>query len=149
LRPGSGIGGIGPSGATIEEAIQNGLLAGTPDDLIAKIEEIQERSGGVGGILALAHEWASTEATFKSYELFARYVMPYFQGSLEPLWSNREWFETNMGTIFAQSGAATVKAFADAGKELPAEFVQRQAEVERRRRERERALAEGSREGVS
>ena len=29
----------------------------------------------------LAHEWASVEATHRSYELFARYVMPEIQGS--------------------------------------------------------------------
>jgi limonene 1,2-monooxygenase len=143
LRPGAGLGGIGPQGATVEEAVKNGLLAGTPEDLIEKIEEIQDRSGGVGGILALAHEWANTEATFRSYELFARYVMPHFQGQLDPIWSNREWFEGNMGTIFAQSGAATVKAFADAGKELPAEFAQRQAEIAKRRAEREAAAQAG------
>ncbi|HEY7268530.1 MAG TPA: LLM class flavin-dependent oxidoreductase [Dehalococcoidia bacterium] len=143
LRPGSGIGGIGPQGATVEEAVTNGLLAGTPDDLIAKIEEIQERSGGVGGILALAHEWANTAATFRSYELFARYVMPRFQGALNPLYANREWFETNMGTIFAGSGAATVRAFADAGKELPPEFVKQQEEIRKRREAREAALKAG------
>jgi limonene 1,2-monooxygenase len=136
---GSGIGGIGPAGATIEEAVQNGLLAGTPDDLIAKIEEIQERSGGIGGILALAHEWADTAATHRSYELFARYVMPRFQGQLDSLVANRDWFEGSMSTIFRNSGAATVKAFADAGKELPPEFAARQAEAARRRAEREAA----------
>jgi limonene 1,2-monooxygenase len=140
LRPGSGIGGIGPQGATVEEAVSNGLLAGTPDDLIARIEEVQERSGGVGGILALGHEWANTHATFRSYELFARYVMPRFQGSLDPIWANREWFEGNLSSIFAQSGAATVRAFADAGKELPPEIIRQQEEAAKRRAAREAAL---------
>ncbi len=142
-RAGTGAGGVGfgPSGATVEEAVKTGLIAGTPDEMIAYIEDVQERSGGVGGILALGHEWANTDATFRSYELFARYVMPHFRGQLEPLVSNRDWFEGNMATIFAQSGAAQVKAFADAGKELPAEFVKRQEEMARRRAEREAARA--------
>jgi limonene 1,2-monooxygenase len=74
---------FGPTGTTVEEAVESGtMIAGAPDELIAKIEEIQERSGGIGGILALMHEWANTAATHRSYEMFARYVMPRFQGQL-------------------------------------------------------------------
>jgi limonene 1,2-monooxygenase len=112
--------GFGPTAASVEEAVNKGqIIAGDPDVMIAKIEDILERSGGVGGLLALAHEWAGQDATFKSYELFARYVMPKFQGQLDRLVANREWFEDEAATIFRLSGAASVKAFEDAGKELP------------------------------
>lgn len=57
------------------------VIIGTPDDAIAKIRALREASG-VGGVLLTAKEWASREATWRSYELFARYVMPAFQGSL-------------------------------------------------------------------
>jgi limonene 1,2-monooxygenase len=57
-------------------------IVGTPDDAIATLERLDELSGGYGGLMILAHEWASREKTLKSYELFARYVMPRFQGSL-------------------------------------------------------------------
>jgi limonene 1,2-monooxygenase len=117
---------FGPTGANVEDAVRSGgLLAGTPDDMIEKIEDIQQRSGGVGGILALAHEWASTDATHRSYELLARYVMPKFRGQLDPLLNNREWFETDAAKIFRRSAAATVKAFQDSGKELPPELKAR------------------------
>ncbi len=49
---------------------------GTPDDAIAQIEMLQQQSGGFGTFLLMAHDCASPEATHKSYELFARYVMP-------------------------------------------------------------------------
>jgi limonene 1,2-monooxygenase len=58
---------------------------GTPDDLIAFIETLQERSGGFGGLMLQAVEWADREAVRKSYELLARYVMPRFQGALTGL----------------------------------------------------------------
>ena len=60
-------------------------IIGTPDEAVAKLRPILERTGA-GGVLVWSKEWASTEATWKSYELFARYVMPEFQGSLEGLW---------------------------------------------------------------
>ena len=57
-------------------------MVGTPDDAIAAIERLQERSGGFGGLLVWANEWAPREATPRSYELLARHVVPRFQGSL-------------------------------------------------------------------
>jgi len=56
---------------------------GTPDDAIAFIKRLQEGSGGFGVIMELAQNWADTEATKRHYELMARYVHPYFQGSRE------------------------------------------------------------------
>ena len=61
-------------------------LVGTPDTVIRGIQRLEELSaGGFGGLLFRAHEWANREQTFRSYELFARYVMPHFQGSLDSL----------------------------------------------------------------
>jgi limonene 1,2-monooxygenase len=56
-----------------------GGVIGTPDDCIEFIEMLIEQSnGGFGTLLIQAHEWANTEATHRSYELFARYVLPHF-----------------------------------------------------------------------
>ncbi len=56
-------------------------IIGTPDEAVTKLRGILEQTGA-GGVLIAAKEWTSTEATWKSYELFARYVIPEFQGSL-------------------------------------------------------------------
>ena len=105
---------------TIEEAVERGsVIVGTPDDAIVQMEALQERSGGLGGLLGLAHEWTSTEKTHRSYELWARYVAPRFQGQMETLIQSRDWIEDRMGLVFGGSGAAQVKAFTDAGKEVP------------------------------
>jgi len=122
---------------SVEEAIErNGVIVGTPDDAVAAIEQIQERSGGIGGLLGLAHEWASTEKTHRSYELWARYVMPRFQGQLDVLEDNRNWIEGHLEKVFARTAAAQVKAFSDAGKELPKEVKEA---MDRMRRAREGA----------
>ena len=61
---------------------RGGWCVGTPDDLVALINRLAERSGGFGGLLVQAQEWAPREQVLRSYELLARYVMPQFQGSL-------------------------------------------------------------------
>lgn len=103
---------------------RDGVIVGTPDDAIAAVKKIQERSGGIGGILGLAHEWTSTEKTLRSYELWARYVAPVFQGQLSVMEENRDWIETRMNAVFKGTAQAQVKAFADAGKELPEQMKQ-------------------------
>lgn len=55
-------------------------IIGTPDDAIAHIERLQAETGGFGGLMLTAHEWASAEKIRKSLELFARYVIPHFRG---------------------------------------------------------------------
>ena len=43
----------------------------------------------------MAHEWADREATMKSYELIARYVMPRFQDATEGTVLSRDWAADN------------------------------------------------------
>ncbi len=74
-------------GGDIDEMVDfvNGGLGviGTPDKAVKQIEELLEQSnGGFGAYLTLAHNWANNQATKKSYELFARHVMPHFQGQV-------------------------------------------------------------------
>ena len=49
---------------------------GTPDDAIATIRRLSAKTGGFGTFLFLAHNCADWEATKRSYELFAEYVIP-------------------------------------------------------------------------
>jgi limonene 1,2-monooxygenase len=63
-------------------AEHNQWIVGTPDDCIAGIHRLQEASGGFGGLLLRAEDWAPRDKLHKSYELMARYVLPQFQGSL-------------------------------------------------------------------
>jgi limonene 1,2-monooxygenase len=56
-------------------------VIGTPDEAVAQIQRLVDQSKGFGCFLLLAHDWANPEATRRSYDLIARYVMPAFQGS--------------------------------------------------------------------
>jgi limonene 1,2-monooxygenase len=75
-------------------------------------------SGGFGGLLGLAHEWAPREKIHRSYELWARYVAPAFQGQTRAK-ENRDWVAGNRSTIFAENQQAIAQAFTDAGVEMP------------------------------
>ncbi len=102
-----------------------GVIVGTPDDAIAAVERIFEITGGMGTLLFNVHEWTTWEKTKHSFELWARYVAPHFQGHFAPMHENREWVAAHRGSIFAPAQAAIGKAFADAGIALPAEMVER------------------------
>jgi limonene 1,2-monooxygenase len=81
--------------------LANGLPAfgkpvlGTPDDAIAAIRGLQELTGGFGVLLLANHGFASWQATQASYELFAEFVAPHFQGSLANRFASLEWMTDN------------------------------------------------------
>ena len=59
-------------------------VIGTPEMAIAQIQRLVDQSGGFGASCASAATSPTGRATMRSYELFAQYVMPHFQGQLEP-----------------------------------------------------------------
>ena len=59
-------------------------VIGTPEQAIAHIERIQRISGGIGTFVIEHGELADAEASRRSYDLFAREVIPHFTGQLEP-----------------------------------------------------------------
>jgi limonene 1,2-monooxygenase len=74
----------GPRDRIIDQMVEaGGWIVGTPDDCVEAIDRLVERSGGFGGLLIWANEWATREQGLRSYELFARHVMPRYQGSLD------------------------------------------------------------------
>ncbi|MBM3674136.1 MAG: LLM class flavin-dependent oxidoreductase [Actinobacteria bacterium] len=110
----------GPAqGNTVEEILENNraqnfAVIGTPDDAIAKIEELLESSnGGFGAFLLFDHDWANPEAKLHSYELFAQYVMPRFQGQLEPLDASCAWVTGSGGEFVGRAANAIAKAIED------------------------------------
>jgi limonene 1,2-monooxygenase len=113
----------------LREGVKMGTtLVGSPDTVSRGIERLIESSqGGIGGVMFRAHEWADRDKTMKSFELFARWVMPRFQGSLDTVVASREWTKSNRRTIFSPNVAAIAKAYTDAGKPIPEEYKTRLA----------------------
>ena len=61
----------------------------------------------------MAHEWADREATLRSYELFAREVVPHFKGTLASLESSRDWAADNRPEFIGAVGGAIMQAITD------------------------------------
>jgi limonene 1,2-monooxygenase len=95
----------------IEQLSDSGQwIVGSPDECIAAIEHLQEITGGFGGLMFRAQEYATPEKTRRSYELFARYVMPRFQHSLESLDQSYRQVVANVAETRAQGQAAIERA---------------------------------------
>ena len=77
---------------------------------MAQIERLVEQSGGFGTYLLMAHEWADREATLHSYELFARYVQPQFQGTRPSLTGSRDWAAENRPEFIGSAVNAVMSA---------------------------------------
>jgi limonene 1,2-monooxygenase len=105
-----------------------GAIIGTPDDAVAAIERIWDLVGGFGGLLGLAHEWAPAEKMRRSYELFARWVAPKFQNSLQPIETANTWAAANREALNKNEVSAVVAAFNTLGTAAP-ERVYGQATV--------------------
>ena len=117
----------GRSDDPLSEGVKMGTtLVGSPDTVIKGINRLLGYSqGGFGGILFRAHEWATREQTMRSYELFARYVMPAFQGSAAAPIASNTWARENRKQVFGATPEAVRRAFVDFGAAVPEDYKSR------------------------
>ncbi len=96
--------------ASLEAINESGRgVIGTPDEALQVLENLWDRSGGFGTILMLAHDWADWEATKRSYELFARTVLPKFNARNAWREDSMAWLRANREDNSAKSKAAVAK----------------------------------------
>jgi limonene 1,2-monooxygenase len=94
---------------------------GTPDDLIAKLKSVLQISGGFGTVIGFAHDWASPENIFRSWDLVARYVVPEINGHLAALRRSEQFVIENRAAFMRQHEAVMAKIMEneDAAAALP------------------------------
>jgi limonene 1,2-monooxygenase len=110
-------------------ASQGNCCIGTPAEAIAYVQDLLDRSGGFGTFLLLGHDWASPAATFHSYELFAREVMPHFKGQLGAPQESHEWAKGIRDQLFGRAGQAIVNAITEHVDEQKADEEKADAEA--------------------
>jgi limonene 1,2-monooxygenase len=88
-------------------------FVGTPDDCIAGIKQLAEKSGGYGGFLVQTVDWAPRDKMLHSYELLARYVMPQFQGSVLSTAASNHWARERRDSLMAGRTRAIEQARQD------------------------------------
>ncbi|HEY6433470.1 MAG TPA: LLM class flavin-dependent oxidoreductase [Acetobacteraceae bacterium] len=117
----------GRSDDPLREGVKMGTtLVGSPETVTKGVHRLLELSqGGFGGILFRAHEWADREQTLRSFELFARYVMPQFQGSLETILGSNQFVRDNRQQVVGGTVEAVRRAFTDHGRAVPEGYRER------------------------
>ncbi|MGB0114985.1 MAG: hypothetical protein WBP59_17330, partial [Ilumatobacteraceae bacterium] len=81
-------------------------VIGTPDELVAAIRHLQEITGGFGVVLGFAHDWANREATLRSWELMARYVIPELNGYTVGIRESQEYLNRHQADLMAGASKA-------------------------------------------
>ena len=103
---GEDLGAADPGKAMVESGR---AVIGTPEDAIASLERLREKSGGFGAILLLAHDWAPFEATKRSYELFARHVVPHFDGANAARVESLQWYTDRNQELIGKAISAAME----------------------------------------
>jgi limonene 1,2-monooxygenase len=83
-------------------------VVGTPDDLVAAVENLQATTGGFGVVLGFAHDWANIEATRRSWDMVARYVIPALDGRVKPMQASADYLNANQTELMAGAGRAVM-----------------------------------------
>src|SRR5215470_2937295 len=98
-----------PDEAVDKTAFVEGAVStiGTPDDLVKSIKNVMKVSGGVGAIIGFAHDWANIEATRRSWDMVARYVVPEINGYVDSMRKSQKFVIENRA-IFERAGQAVM-----------------------------------------
>ena len=112
-------GGNGVIYKTPDEAVdgvafsdESTAVIGTPDDLVARIREMMELTGGFGCVIGFVHDWANREDTLRNWDMVARYVIPEVNGLLDDYRESNKFVIENRGT-WERAGDAVVSKILD------------------------------------
>lgn len=100
-----------PDDAVDKTAFAEGSTSviGTPDDLVDAIRQMQELTGGFGTVIGFVHDWANPEATARSWDLVARYVVPEVNGLLNGYRDSQRWVIENRDAFKRANKAIVAK----------------------------------------
>ena len=106
-------------------------VIGTPDDMVAMIDRLQENTGGFGIVIGFCHDWANREAMFRSWELFARYVIPEVTGATRNIRASQQYLHENQADLMGGASRAVmskIMAHEGAAKALATTMEQMKAQ---------------------
>lgn len=88
-------------------------IIGTPDDCIDQIRSLYEVTGGFGCLLGFIHDWVTPEQNHRSWDLFARYVVPEINKMTKNLRASAAFIHDNQKSLMASAGAAIMAKIAE------------------------------------
>jgi limonene 1,2-monooxygenase len=83
-------------------------VIGTPDQLVEAIRKLEHVTGGFGVVMGFAHDWANRENTLRSWDLFARYVVPEIRGTTAGLRESQQYLHDNRVDLMDGASRAVV-----------------------------------------
>jgi limonene 1,2-monooxygenase len=118
------------AGSPAEAMVASGrAVIGTPEDAIAMIERLTEKSGGFGCILMLAHNWATFERTKHSYELFARHVLPVVNQANALRAASLQGYVDNKKDLMGKAGKAIMQSMEKHREDIVKALADKKAET--------------------
>jgi limonene 1,2-monooxygenase len=118
------------AGSPAEAMVASGrAVIGTPEDAIAMIERLTEKSGGFGCILMLAHNWATFERTKHSYELFARHVLPVVNQANALRAASLQGYVDNKKDLMGKAGKAIMQSMEKHREDIVKALADKKAEA--------------------
>ena len=99
-----------PKGFAHKLVERGGAIIGTPDDAVEAIWKLHDLAGGFGTFVGFMHDWSNLEARNRSYDLFARYVIPQVQGLIKPVQTSRDALASNNKVLMKAAGEGILKA---------------------------------------
>jgi limonene 1,2-monooxygenase len=98
---------------------QSASVIGTPNDLIKAIRKMVDLTGGFGTVIGFAHDWANPEATFRSWDMVARYVIPELNGHLAAYRDSQQYVIEHR-EVFERAGQAVLSKIQENERALKA-----------------------------
>jgi limonene 1,2-monooxygenase len=94
-------------------------VVGTPEMAVRHVRRLLDLSGGIGAFLFFCNDWGDRESVLRSYELFAREVMPHFDGTIDSRVGSFEWMgsrrEASINSLNTGWEQATARYAAEVG----------------------------------
>ena len=113
MRP--GLAALGSTKEAIEfysEGEDSAGVIGTPDELVERINRMQEVTGGFGVVMGFVNDWANPEAMRRSWDLVARHVIPEVNGQIAPMRESNQFVKENR-QYFERAGVAIMNKIMD------------------------------------
>jgi limonene 1,2-monooxygenase len=109
-------GGEGPIYKNGDEAVDamafsegSAMVIGTVDDLVERILELSEITGGFGTVLGFVHDWCTRTNNLKSWDMVARYVIPKVNNELGSMHESNLYVRENRDTWARATKAVIAK----------------------------------------
>lgn len=87
----------------------SGMVIGTVDDLVERILELSEVTGGFGTVLGFVHDWCTRTNNLKSWDMVARYVVPKVNNELGSMHESNLYVRENRDTWSRATKAVIAK----------------------------------------